>query len=652
MNKNVGFTIPLFDDNKKIVGEQAVGVSTYKGNFEFTQQGTSEPIITITAGENKNTQSIKKEIVFDNKNHEFDDISKDEVIKIELSSISMDYTGDLTFVSQSKLGNLTFKITSNAVLLKKDNEKTFSQLKTFSKPLDVNLPKDLKQIIEKGMIDVTSLPAQMYTLLKDTYKFDSFETKDEKLKILKTQSKECWIINGNKLIKSTGLSYVKNGQFSVVGVTIPSASGVANRKSTKGLGFYVTEEELKQISSFIEGRELANKEFLKPKDMHNFVDFKRPQTAKVSTKQFLNGNSEETKDNDNGDNINPNSSGKDDDPSPETGDESTNEVPPKKDTDSDDDNDDGDLGSGSNNLKPEDTPKQNNPNDDGSGTDNSKKDDNSTGEHKENSDKKDNDKKAADDAKKSDDKTKKEQKQAASKAFNKGLRLILYVAAANFFLAGFMLANPIYGLLCLLCLFGSLSSYVTEGSSGSITSLFTFPKDIYDYVKAKNNIKELTARQQKTLHKLQRKLENGKTLSKKEQKKLDYLTARQENHWSKSEWKEAQRTNLGEVHDVHVEPFSYTEDELLHQDQSVYTDDQEQVEVFDEVNSNVKEETTNNDKTEEQQKTVDENLNNQETFEENKEEENKEEQNRQNAEKQNKENAEKKTPSKDAGRDL
>ena len=139
-------------------------------------------------------------------------------------------------------------------------------------------------------------------------------------------------------------------------------------------------------------------------------------------------------------------------------------------------------------------------------------------------DKSDKDKKEA--IKQNDENQKKTMDEKKFNMFHKGLRLILLVAAANFFMAGFMLANPLFAFLAIVCITGMAASAWAQNAKFLFSSVFSIFKDIYDYFKAKHAIKELTKKEEKKLNKLLEKQSNG--LSKRQQKKLNALKEKAE----------------------------------------------------------------------------------------------------------------------------
>ena len=139
-------------------------------------------------------------------------------------------------------------------------------------------------------------------------------------------------------------------------------------------------------------------------------------------------------------------------------------------------------------------------------------------------DKSDKDKKEA--IKQNDDNQKKTMDEKKFNMFHKGLRLILLVAAANFFMAGFMLANPLFAFLAIVCITGMAASAWAQNAKFLFSSVFSIFKDIHDYFKAKHAIKELTKKEEKKLNKLLEKQSNG--LSKRQQKKLNALKEKAE----------------------------------------------------------------------------------------------------------------------------
>ncbi len=130
-----------------------------------------------------------------------------------------------------------------------------------------------------------------------------------------------------------------------------------------------------------------------------------------------------------------------------------------------------------------------------------------------------------------------------SAAIQKGIRIVLFIAAANLFMAAFMLANPLLALLATMCVAGMATSLAVQSllPAGTFSSMFTIGSDIKDWWKEKQHIKELTPRQKSQLAKLQQKVERGEQLSSREQKRLQRLSTRSKDGLSEAEYKEKLR---------------------------------------------------------------------------------------------------------------
>ena len=215
-------------------------------------------------------------------------------------------------------------------------------------------------------------------------------------------------------------------------------------------------------------------------------------------------------------------------------------------------NHDGDSGDEGSNPTQSDQPKPENSNNTsdnsgftaGSGKPN-EKGNNPVSPQNENSGKKEVNGNKKDIDKEQDEKNKKTAEKAKSAAIQKGIRIVLFIAAANLFMAAFMLANPLFALLATMCVAGMATSLVAQSllPAGTFSSMFSIGKDIKDWWHAKEAIKELTPRQKRILKEYQEKVANGEPLSrfkwleKRRQKKLERLNTRANENLSNAEYK-------------------------------------------------------------------------------------------------------------------
>lgn len=639
--------IEILSKDKLIMGYQTINIST-DNCFYFTEQNTNNPIITIDAS--------KREFVIDNSNHQFDDISNQELIKIPLAKLSVDYKQNLTFSVNTDNGKQTFKIDANSISKKVDDK--FVTIYTFENILDVSLPQNLDHLIDSGLIEFNQFPAQFYGLLVSNYNYKGYTSADGKLKLLKSPSGEILVVNGNKFIKTNGFEYFKDGDNSVLGVKIKTSKGLLNNESTKGIGYVLTEKELAKVGRFINGQKLNEYEYKNGDDKKLYnIDYKKAtniKNVKKTANQTSNKKNEiEVEDNKEIEHnfvINPTiydasigySDQIDDDilkientdypnkypiseiENSETKEISTEEKEPPIDvydnesnelekvpsfnlTPPTDDNndDDGNSDNTGSNIFGETT--QTNANNNSTETENkdTKIEELDKKEEKPKNVEPTNEKKP--DQKpdqKPDDKAKKEKERAQHQLFHKGLRMVLLVVAANFFLAGLMLANPAFLVVGMMCIFGMVTSSLAQEHFFKFSSFLTIPKDIKDYNRAKQNIKELTRRQERQLAKLQNKQKFGQ-LTKKEQEKLDYLTQRKENNLSHNEWKQEYDFKTINKDKASYKPFLNIESAINKQETKFENDRHNALQLIDKnINKRIEILTKNESLTQEQKEVL------------------------------------------------
>ncbi len=593
-NNNTYFEIPLKRGNE-IVARQKVSVGN-NNSFYFQQQGENDSIIGIDTYKNK--------IIFSNEDGKFSSIAtkennNDEIIVIDIKKLKIEYNQDITFIAEENGQKCMYKITPYAVQRKVQGEKDFKNVLEFSTPLDISLPNNLPEQISNGLLEMKEFPSQMANILESQYGYSSFKSSIGNLKLLKSPNNEVLVNRGTKLVKTTGFEYFKNGQESILGVKLESSKGVVQGKSTLGIGFNVSEQELKNISQFIEGKELTDSQYKNRNDLDTSIDYKKAQHIRETSKE-IKGETEKEKMAENEQKIedktvsdtpqqaqNLNDSTSNNNASVE-GEQKiedknvSNESQQAQGIKANSNNDSND-GSTSNNNQTEDSTKQqkNQTNSDSSNdskpqskndtiaTENQPKEQKAESKNNEKPEKSEADKKAeADKNKKLADKRASKHKKRV-KLFIKifiGLSLLFLSGGAMFVSAGLML-SPLMLVLGLFTTFFALglSTYAqTEmfekysGQRGFFGNLKENIKSLQnDKVKDNtvNNEKQmtkiakkaekiefkkkngLTQKQSKQYYKLLGKQKNGQELSKREQAKLDKLSAMKENNLSEREQK-------------------------------------------------------------------------------------------------------------------
>ena len=280
MENNNSFQISLYDKSKNIVGSQNVTVSN-NHIFELKVQGESSNKIEIDA-ENK-------QLKLNNEKGEFDSISKEKSISIALSKITVDYNGNITFAMNTENGKETYKIDSNSVSKKESGTRDFLPVCIFEKPLDIGLPNNLPEQIEKNQLTMKEFPSQMFDMFQKSYNYKAYTSKDGKLKLLRSNKNELLVARGSKIIKVNSAEYFKNGEKSVLGLRLNNGKGQVNNQSTKGIGFKMSEEELKDVSSFIAGHKIKSTDYHKKDEMMSHtIDYSRTQKIKEAKKSVNN----------------------------------------------------------------------------------------------------------------------------------------------------------------------------------------------------------------------------------------------------------------------------------------------------------------------------------------------------------------------------
>ncbi len=199
--------------------------------------------------------------------------------------------------------------------------------------------------------------------------------------------------------------------------------------------------------------------------------------------------------------------------------------------------------------------------------------------------------KTAEQPKKSDDSksnsAKKEMNEKQAAMIHKGVRFILLVATANFFMAAFMLGNPIFALIATMCVAGMAMSATMQQFKVGFSPIFSIGKDFKDWIKAKHSIKELSNSERRTLNRLSKKAMK-KGLNKRQQKKLDMLSTRADKNLSYDEYKtllksEKEATKMEKL--IQDLPAFYKINELRDvmqkQDQDFYSTKAEHIEKID-----------------------------------------------------------------------
>ena len=273
------FEIPLKKDNE-IFANQRI----YVGNnnaFYFQQQGEKNSIMGI------DTYNHKMIFEYDER---FSSIATNEnvkngVIEIDIENLKVEYNQDITFIAEENGRKFTYKITPYAVQRKDKDSKEFQNVCQFNQPLNIFLPNNLPNQLTEGLLEMNEFPSQMFNVFQENYSYSAFTSKNSNLKILKSPNDEILISKGSKLIKAEGFEYFKDGNKSVVGVRTQSSKGIVQENSTQGVGFYVSEDELKQVAEFVEGKVLPEDQF---QDKNNpdprDIDYKKTRNIKEASK--------------------------------------------------------------------------------------------------------------------------------------------------------------------------------------------------------------------------------------------------------------------------------------------------------------------------------------------------------------------------------
>ena len=547
----------------------------------------------------------KREFTIDNSTHRFDAISKEDIIILkDVSNIQVQYNTDFTITTDTEKGKRTFKISHHEVSVKIGT--SFEPVATFNQPLDVTLPESLPAQISNGNIKMNSFPAQMTNMLVNDYNYQTLTLKNG-LCVLKSPDGEILYQDGTKLSTSNVADVVRAPSGLVLRflpiTEIPKMAENRVRKGTR-----ISEEDAKAFSEFANqpldlnnipalasdasytrltksssayriGKEETETQTeaqaetqteaqAEAQEQITDMDYKYTPTANDSNlnSEYFTGNTSPWEDyqytTDFGINANRNqneNSTENATTTEETQENNTAEQPVNSTENSTEntaekssENHDGDSGDEGSNPTQSDQPKPENSNNTsdnsgftaGSGKPN-EKGNNPVSPQNENSEKKEVNGNKKDIDKEQDEKNKKTADKAKSAAIQKGIRIVLFIAAANLFMAAFMLANPLFALLATMCVAGMATSLVAQSllPAGTFSSMFSIGKDIKDWWHAKEAIKELTPRQKRILKKYQEKVANGEPLSrfkwleKRRQKKLERLNTRANENLSNAEYK-------------------------------------------------------------------------------------------------------------------
>ena len=248
------YEIKNLDENKQVVGTQTVSMSTDK---KYDHQ------IYFNVGNESIAMMIdleKGELSLNNENGWFDAISTEKNPTIKVSNIQMDSKDNLTFTLDGQ--KTVYRITGNALEQKEGSK--FVPVKVFDKFLDVELPSSFLQDIADKKIGVTNLPFQMFEALSENDQVNGvgvqkYSSADGKLNMLKVGD-QLYVGRGQQLIpvEPNSQSYYRIGNQSVLSFTVGKAKGIAG-KQVSGIGFRMTEAELMEVASFIEGGKMFDK---------------------------------------------------------------------------------------------------------------------------------------------------------------------------------------------------------------------------------------------------------------------------------------------------------------------------------------------------------------------------------------------------------
>lgn len=274
------YNIPLKDKDGNTLGAQNVTISNVKGGencFWLTPSGENTPVICIDPN--------NMILTFNNKNHIFDAISKDEQISAKLTKVTMESNQNITFTLETSSGaKTTYKIDGNTVY-QKDGDKFVPIYR--GKGFDIALPQNLMEMINKNQVNAKEFPNQMFDMLEKDYGYKSFISTDKKLRLLKSPDGKVYVARGSKIIPTYGAEYFKDGNKSVLGLYTNNAKGIVNGKSTNGIGFKLTEDELKTVANFIEGKEVTADQFKEPSSkVDQSVNFRGRANIVDTTKQI------------------------------------------------------------------------------------------------------------------------------------------------------------------------------------------------------------------------------------------------------------------------------------------------------------------------------------------------------------------------------
>lgn len=515
------------------------GDHTEKQNFRVAE---GDDALCLYLKDSKNAlmmlETKNHEFTIDNSSHQFDAISKDNVIILkDVSNIQIKYNTDFTITADTEQGKRTFKITHNEISMKIG--KNFESIAKFDKPLDVSLPYNLPKQIKNKDIIMTDFPSQMLKTLRDSYGYDQL-TFENGVNILKSPDGEILYQDGTKIISANKVEMRKNEDGNLV-TFLPRSELTKPAENRISAGTRLSKNDAKNLSEFLglEYDEEKIKEFPKeatftsiksPKNTYriarNKISEEQSQAANTNAQPSFNIADDNQSNNEIADVNKPELSVDENEQDDNTqAQQETNDPPQTQDventTDNPDDNSNGNPTDPAHDFRIDENVSPNKQ---------SEQDDDKSQKHEQPpktpeaspaQNNNNNNQVGAENNKKSDEKLEAEKNKAASQAMHKGLRIILLILGANFFMAGFMLANPAFILVSLMCLFGMTTSWVAQTSKFRFSSIFSIGKDIKDYVKAKQNIKQLTPSQQRKYEKLMQKSQSR--LTRREQEKLNSL---------------------------------------------------------------------------------------------------------------------------------
>ncbi len=517
----------------------------------------------------------KREFTIDNSTHRFDAISKENIIILkDVSNIQIQYNTDFTITTDTEKGKRTFKISHHELSVKIGT--SFTPVATFNKPLDVTLPESLPTQISNGNIKMNSFPAQMTNMLVNDYKYQALTLRNGTT-ILKSPEGKILFQDGTKWSTSS-LTDIVQAPSGLVLRFLPMSELSKIEENRLRKGTRISEEDAKAFSEFVGstldlnqiphltsdssyirltkftstyrlGKDTVKNKAKKQEDnkdaINNTIDgnlnneyftintpifdnLEYPINLGINANDYqsvgITGNPTELETNDTSSKSN-SISHNDDSNNGDAGDTTPQVIPneqikPQKQSEKPNE---------ANNFAT-DTPKKQMSNPVPPQSDNNK------GKNEKNIANEGNN---ADNNSKKDKELKKTVNEKEATMVQKGIRIILLIVAANFFMAALMLANPLFALLATMCVAGMATSLAVQSMlpSGTFSSMFSIGKDFKEWLHAKHSIKELSLREERTLEKLSKKAQK-KSLSKRNQEKLQRLETRSREHLSHNEYRE------------------------------------------------------------------------------------------------------------------